>query len=37
MVNMTKIPLAEDFGKVRASEDDYGVERSILINNSKTL
>ena len=38
MTNMAKIPMAEDLGwKVYTGEDGYEVERSILINNSKTL
>jgi hypothetical protein len=38
LTNMTKIPMAEDLGwKVYPIEDGYEVERSILINNSKTF
>ena len=38
LTNMTKIPMAEDLGwKVYTVEDGYEVERSILINNTKTL
>lgn len=38
MTNMAKIPMAEDLGwKVYAIEDGYEVERSILVNNSKTF
>jgi len=38
LTNMTRIPMAEDLGwKVYTIEDGYEVERSILINNSKTL
>lgn len=38
MTNMSKIPMAEDLGwKVTAIEDGYEVERSLLMNNSKTL
>jgi hypothetical protein len=38
LTNMTRIPMAEDLGwKVYIIEDGYEVERSILINNKKTL
>jgi len=38
LTNMTRIPMAEDLGwKVYTIEDGYEVERSILINNSKTF
>ena len=38
LTNMTKIPMAEDLGwKVYAIKDGYEVERSILIDNSKTF
>ena len=38
LTNMAKIPMAEDLGwKVYTVKDGYEVERSILINNSKTL
>ena len=38
MTNMANIPIAEDFGwKVYAIENGYAVERSILVNNSRTL
>ena len=37
LTNMTKIPMAQDLGwKVYTVEDGYEVERSILINNTKT-
>lgn len=38
MTNMAKIPMAEDLGwMVYTLEDGYEVERSILINKSKTF
>ena len=38
MTNMAKIPFAEDLGwQVKALEDGYEVERSLLINNTKTF
>ncbi len=37
LTNMTRIPKAQDLGwKVYTVEDGYEVERSILINNTKT-